>query len=122
MGVTLARAQRDALHRTVRDELGEASVVEHLMREGEAERAREAGLYFSALLRLLDDLGWSEQDEREAFELTLRPDDLRRVAQRLIEYADATPADSGGYEQDENLELRAVATDMLEAVDEKGDR
>ena len=84
MGVTLTRAQRDALHRTVRDELGEASVVEHLMRGGEAERAREAGLYFSALFVLLDDLGWSEQDEREAFELTLRPDDLRRVALSLI--------------------------------------
>lgn len=122
MTLSLTRTQRDALHRTALDELADASGVPNLIRAGEAERARFFGLYFSALFRLLDDLGWSEQDEREAFELTLPPDQLERVAERLLDYADQTPADGGAHKQDEHLELRALATAILDALDEEGGR
>jgi hypothetical protein len=120
MAVTLNRDQRDALHRTVLDELADASGVGQLVRAGEAERARFFGLYFSALFRLLDDLGWTEQDERESFELSLPPNELERVAERLLDYADQTPAESRPSKQDENLGLRTVATAILEDLREEG--
>ena len=122
MAVSLTRAQRDALHRTVLDELADASGVGQLIRAGEAERARFFGLYFSSLFRLLEDLGWSEQDDREVFDLTLPPNELERVAERLLDYADQTPADSRAHKLDEDLELRAVATAILDALGEEGGR
>jgi hypothetical protein len=82
--ITIDRGQREALYELVRNHLGGiGDVWIALGQKGDAAAAERLGLEFAEDLRLLQDIGWSERDEREGFELTLPPHDLMKLLQRL---------------------------------------
>jgi hypothetical protein len=82
--ITINREQRDGLYELVRNHLGSVSdlfdALEHERDFGKAERL---GLELIEDLRLMQDLGWGEDEGREGVELTMQPHDLMEVLERL---------------------------------------
>jgi uncharacterized protein YgfB (UPF0149 family) len=76
--------QRDGLYELVRNHLGSVGdlfdALEHEKDFGKAERL---GLELIEDLRLMQDLGWGEDDGREEVELTMQSHDLMEVLERL---------------------------------------
>ena len=82
--ITIDRDQRDGLYELVRNHLG--SIEDFwvaLERTEDFAKAERLGLEFAEDFRLLQDIGWSEYDHRESYQLTMPPDDLRQVLERL---------------------------------------
>ncbi len=81
---TIERDQRDGLYELIRNHLG--SIEDFwiaLERTRDFAKAEQLGLEFSEDFRLLQDIGWSERDEREAFDLTMPAHDLMELLKRL---------------------------------------
>ncbi|HXS34252.1 MAG TPA: hypothetical protein VN758_10830 [Solirubrobacterales bacterium] len=82
--ITINREQRDGLYELVRNHLGSVSdlfdALEHEKDFGKAERL---GLELIEDLRLMQDLGWGEDEGREGVELTMQPHDLMELLERL---------------------------------------
>jgi hypothetical protein len=85
VAVTLSRDERDALRADVLFELTTVGDIAKAVRSGNAAEARRLRVCFEEDMRLLDDLGWEEIDERERFELTMAPEQLAAVLRRLLE-------------------------------------
>jgi hypothetical protein len=82
--ITIVASQRDALYEQVRDHLAAlddlGTALECSKDYAAAERlARQ----FAEDFRLMADLGWNPDDDRDAVELTMPPGDLMGVAKRL---------------------------------------
>jgi hypothetical protein len=82
--ITIDSEQRDGLYELVRNHIGSVGdLFDALEREKDFAKAEQLGLEFAEDFRLLQDLGWAEDDGREGVELTMSPHDLMEVLQRL---------------------------------------
>jgi uncharacterized protein YgfB (UPF0149 family) len=82
--ITINREQRDGLYELVRNHLGSVGdLFDALECEKDFGKAERLGLELIEDLRLLQDLGWDEDEEREEVELTIPAHDLMEVLERL---------------------------------------
>jgi hypothetical protein len=105
---TITGAQRDALYEQVRNHLGALGDVWIAMEKtSDFATAERLGIEFGEDFRLLHDLGWNVEDERETVELTMPPGDLTEVLNRLRREAEGGLADTAGEresrERDEEI-------------------
>jgi hypothetical protein len=108
---TIDRHQRDGLYELVRNHLGSVGDLWHALEdEKDFAKAERLGRQLGEDLRLLDDIGWKDKDDRESFELTMRPLDLTEVLKRLHAEAAAVLTESPGEresrEEDAETEAR----------------
>jgi hypothetical protein len=81
---TITKDQRDGLYELVRNHLGGIGDVWIAFEENEDyATAERLGLEFGEDFRLLEDLGWREDDGRDGVELTMPTHDLMELLQRL---------------------------------------
>ena len=82
--ITIDRDQRNGLYELVRNHLGSVSDLwDALERDKDFASAERLGLEFGEDFRLLEDIGWSQDDGREEVELTMPPHDLMETLRRL---------------------------------------
>lgn len=118
---TINAEQRLGLYELVRNHLGGLDDVWIAMEQNrDFATAQRLGREFAGDMRLLDDLGWHEDDEREAIELTMPADELVVVLKRLrADAANAfvgSPHERRAREEDERAEESYRAA--LDACDE----
>ena len=99
MAVTITAEQRDALYDQVLDHLSGIADLWLAVQRRDFQTANRVGREFSDDLRLiLDDLGWG--DNGSPLELTMPPDDLRRVLLHLRSQAEHQEADLAEQRED----------------------
>lgn len=79
--------QRDALYAQVRNHLADLDAVFLAMERNDIATAERLGEEFSKDFRLLEDIGWHEDDRREQVELTMAPGNLAALMKRLRDEA-----------------------------------
>lgn len=93
---TIDRDQRDGLYELVRHHLYS---IEDLWiafgRSRDFATAERLGVEYGEDFRLLADIGWVADDDRESFELTMPPLDLIEVLRRLRGEAERVLVESG---------------------------
>jgi len=107
---TIDRHQRDGLYELIRNHLGSVGDLWNaLEREEDFAKAERLGLELSENLRLLDDIGWKDKDDRESFELTMPTHDLMEALKRLHGEAATVLTESGSEREsrEENAETEA---------------
>jgi hypothetical protein len=82
-GIAIDRQQREAIYEEVINHLSGLGDVHINMRNGDHATAQRLRREFEEDLRLLDDLGWAEDELAESYELTMPTDQLARVIRRL---------------------------------------
>jgi hypothetical protein len=81
---TIDRDQRNGLYELVRNHLGSVGDLwDALERDKDFVTAERLGLEFGEDFRLLEDIGWGEEDGREEVELTMPTHDLMEALKRL---------------------------------------
>jgi hypothetical protein len=100
---TITAEQRDALYELVIDDLSGLADVVIAIEQGRRDEAGRLAKRFGEDFRLLEDLGWARDDDREAVELTIWPEDLVEALGRLRDDARA-----GSQEPEEVREARAL--------------
>lgn len=117
MALELTRKQRDAVRDEVVTDLSGVGDLAMVVDRGDLTTALRFRDRFIAGVRLLDDLGWTADDPREVFELTLALDQLEPALEHLQDNATAVlrqhmldPADC------ELAEQAAIASDAYDAV------
>jgi hypothetical protein len=128
--ITISREQRDSLHRLVTQHISGIGDVDMKLSAGDFIAAERLGLEYSEDIRMLDDLGWDPEDERDSFDLTLPPHDLMEALKRLRH--DAEDGLSEKEEQrarEESDEVKAyfesardICGDLIDALDTRGQR
>lgn len=97
---TITKAQRDGLYELIRNHLGGIGDVWIALEENEDyATAERLGLEFGEDFRLLADIGWQPDENREAFELTMPPHDLMELLRRLHGEGEKLLAGSPGERQ-----------------------
>jgi hypothetical protein len=81
--IVINRVQRDAIHRHLRASLYALDDIHMYLSDGGHIRARELRREYEDNMRLLDDLGWEDDAPAESFQLTVEPDVLIRVLERV---------------------------------------
>ena len=93
---TIDRDQRDGLYELIRNHLGSVGDLwDALERDKDFATAERLGLEFGEDFRLLEDIGWKENEDRETFELTIPTHDLMEVLKRLHGEAERVLLGSG---------------------------
>jgi hypothetical protein len=127
---TIDRDQRVGLYELIRNHLGSIEdFFVALERTKDFAKAERLGLEFAEDFRLLQDIGWAERDEREAFELTMPVHDLIELLQRL--HAEAVPvlvesgAEAESSREDAETDRRfqlgyEVCNKLLDELDPRG--
>lgn len=87
MPVRLRRAERDALWQLVHMLLASIGDIFTAVDAGEINEARMLRHRYRDLMRLLDDIGWKQQDHGAEFAITMDPDALMRALARVHERA-----------------------------------
>jgi hypothetical protein len=105
MPVTIRRAYRNVLRREVLTELTGIGDVYIALDSGEWIHALALRRRYEDCMRLLDDLGWREDDPAREFAITTDPSPLMRVLARLNERANETIEQ---YVDDTSEDRRAV--------------
>jgi hypothetical protein len=128
---TISREQRDALYQLVRDHLSGLNDVWIAIEESkDFVTARRLGLEFGSDFRLLEDLGWEEEDDRERVELTIPAAELTRVLNRLHDEAEegffGSPAERTSRKEDEKTDRRLLLAmntceELLGALDRQAE-
>jgi hypothetical protein len=90
MAITIDRKARDALYEEILTELSGSGDVWTEMQSGDYEAARRTRRRLEDDMRLLDDIGWEPEQDRETFELSMPPADLARALQVLNDNVAAT--------------------------------
>ncbi|MBW8060769.1 MAG: hypothetical protein FVQ78_10760 [Solirubrobacterales bacterium] len=108
---TIDRDQREGLYELVRNHLGSIEdFFVALERTKDFAKAERLGLEFAEDFRLLQDIGWGEEDERETFELTIPAHDLMELLQRLHGETEKllveSPDERKSREEDEEVDQR----------------
>jgi hypothetical protein len=99
--ITINREQRDGLYELVRNHLGSVGdLFDALERDRDFVTAERLGLEFGEDFRLLEDIGWAEDEGRASFELTLSAHDLMELLQRLHGEAGMVLAGAGVSRED----------------------
>jgi len=98
--ITIDRDHRDGLYEVIRNHL---VVIEEfwvaMERTRDFETAEQLGLELAEDFRLLQDIGWGEEGERESFELTMPPGELGKALERLRAEAVEILVESGDEAQ-----------------------
>ena len=81
--IAIATHQRDALYELVLDRLSGVGDISTELDNKDYAAAERIATRFSEDFRLMRDLGWDPNDDRETVELTLPPLELMRIAKRL---------------------------------------
>jgi hypothetical protein len=82
--IKIAAHQRDALYELLRDHISAVGDIwTALDRNEDYATAERLATRFGEDFRLMRDLGWDPNDDRETVELTMPPLDLMRIAKRL---------------------------------------
>jgi len=118
---TIDRHQRDGLYELIRNHLGSVGDLWHaLENEGDFAKAERLGRRLGEDLRLLDDIGWKDKDDRESFELTMPPHELTAALKRLHDEAAAVLTESPGEREsrEEDAETEARFQLGLDACEE----
>jgi hypothetical protein len=87
MAVVLERVQRDAVHRFVVLDLYDVGIIGRELEEGKVASAQALRQRFDENARLLDALGWAQQDDRQRFDLPMPAAEIRTVFTRLYQRA-----------------------------------
>lgn len=121
---TITGQQRDALYEQVRNHLGALNDVWIAMEcNQDFATAERLGIEFGEDFRLLQDLGWDENDSRKTVELTMPREDLIEVLARLRREAEGGLTDSEeereSKEKDEEIlqSFRLVRNTCDELID-----
>ncbi len=105
--ITINREQRDGLYELVRNHLGSVGdLFDALERDKDFAKAEQLGHEFTEDLRLLEDIGWAEDEGRDSFELTMPAHDLMEVLQRLHGEAGLVLGDSEESQEDAETKRR----------------
>ena len=116
--VAIGREQRDAIYADVVNHLSGVGDIYEKLDVGDVPYAQRLRREFEDDLRLLDDLGWAEQEPDESFDLTQAPDELERTVRRLRD--DATHglqiATVNQREEQEAAQRYAVAFSVYDFV------
>lgn len=127
---TITKAQRDGIYELVCNHLyGIEDLWIALGRSRNYATAERLSIEFGEDFRLLGDIGWSPDEERDSFELTMPLHDLAELLKRLHDEArqllNESPAERQSREEDEATNerlwsgLNACAA-LLVAIDERG--
>lgn len=101
--------QRNGVYELVRNHLGSLGELLHaLEHERDFAKAERLGLEFEEDFRLLEDIGWSEDDDRAEFELTMPAHDLMEVLQRLHGEAGEVLGDTEESPEDAETKRRFI--------------
>jgi hypothetical protein len=93
---TIDRGQREGLYELVRNHLGASRPSgSRWSAPGTSPKAERLGLEFAEDFRLLGDIGWGEEDERERFALTMPAYELLELLGRLHDEAVEVLTESG---------------------------
>lgn len=103
---TISGKQREAIYEFVLERLGRLADLPLVVKQEDFDTARRLARELSGDLRLLEDLGWGE-DERREVALTMPPEGLAETLRRLHEDADG--ALSGSPEEREAREVEEAA-------------
>jgi hypothetical protein len=99
--IKINNEQRDGLYELVRNHLGSAGdLFDALEREKNFGKAERLGLELAEDIRLMQDLGWDEDEGGEGVELTMAPHDLMEALQRLHGEAGLVLAGAAGSTED----------------------
>lgn len=97
---TITKEQRVGLYELVRNHLGGIGDVWIALEQNEDfATAERLGIEFGEDFRLLADIGWRPNEDREGFELTMPPHDLTEVLRRLHDDAERLLVESPGERQ-----------------------
>lgn len=80
---TIDRERRDALYELVLNHVNSLGDLWVAMEERDFAKAERLGIEYGEDLRLMQDLGWAEEDGRESVELTMPSHDLMELLGRL---------------------------------------
>ena len=126
----ITKAQRDGIYELVCNHLyGIEDLWTAFGRSRDYATAERLAIEFGEDFRLLADIGWRPDEEREAFELTIPPHDLAETLKRLHDEAEkllsGSPHERSERENDEQTNRRFLTgLDACEAVlvelDERG--
>jgi hypothetical protein len=98
--ITINRDQRDGLYELARNHLGSVGdLFDALERTKDFAEAEQLAVEFAEDFRLLHDIGWDEEDERETFDLTMPAADLMELLTRLHGEAVKVLVESGSEAQ-----------------------
>lgn len=127
MAITIDREQRDAIYEEVLTDLTGSGDVWAELASGNYEAARRTRDRLVGDMRLLDDLGWEPEADRELFELTMPPAALAAALRTLNENTRSTLHEQITKPLEEaDLARRALITqttcgDVLAQLAERGD-
>ncbi len=127
---TITKAQRDGIYELVCNHLyGIEDLWIALGRSRDYSTAERLGIEFGEDFRLLADIGWNPDEERDSFELTMPLHDLAELLNRLHDEAkqllNESPAERQSREEDEATNERLwsgliACSALLVAIDERG--
>jgi hypothetical protein len=83
MNLTITRTERDALYDSLVTDLSAVGDISIDLDNDEPAHAKRLRRRFEVELRLLDDLGWEKEPDREQFELTMPARELRPIIERI---------------------------------------
>ena len=102
------REQRDGLYEVTCNHLGSAGDLVHHLDQRDYAKAEQLGLELAEDIRLMQDLGWGEEEGREGVELTMPLHDLMEVLQRLQGEAGLVLGDTEESREDAETRQRFV--------------
>lgn len=128
MSATITKEQRDVLYHSAMLDLSAVGDIHVNRLNGNDARARELSQRFRVTMRLVDDLGWVEEDERDAYVLTMEGADLAAAMQRLLTEVEDELEEISGYvaagkestcdrgQMDQDLEVIVACRSVLEQL------
>ena len=130
---TITRDQRDGIYELIRNHLGAIGDVWIALEQNEDFAAAERlGIEFGEDFRLLADIGWRPDEDREDFELTMPPHDLTEVLKRLHDETEKllveSPHERRSREEDKEADQRfrigldACGEVLVELDEREGER
>jgi hypothetical protein len=116
--ITITSDQRDGLYELVRNHLGSAGdLVDLLEQQKDWGKAEQLGLELAEDFRLMQDLGWGEDEGREGVELTMPAHDLMEALNRLHGEAEVVLAGANPSPEDAETNERFLrGMDACETV------
>jgi hypothetical protein len=116
--ITISSDQRDGLYELVRNHLGSAGDLGDLLeQQKDWAKAEQLGLELAEDIRLMQDLGWGEDEGREGVKLTVPPHDLMEALSRLHGEAEVVLAGANPSPEDAETNERFLrGLDACETV------
>jgi len=121
---TIDGERRDALYELALNHVNSVGDLWVAMEERDFAKAERLGIEYGKDLRLMQDLGWAEEDGRESVELTMPPHDLMELLGRLRGEAESVLTGSAWMLQAEEENAReryrrakAACEELIEQLD-----